>query len=69
MRIYRLFHNDYPLVGRDKNHLYFALGAAKTAAKNYVKLKNKRLPKNQKIHFEDMQIVEYDLVEKEIHPI
>ena len=48
---------------------YKTLGTAKTAAKNYIKNKNKKLPKNKRLSFDSVRVVECELVKKEEHPI
>ena len=48
---------------------YKTLGTAKTAAKNYIKNKNKKLPKNKRLSFDSVRGVECELVKKEEHPI
>ena len=49
--------------------LYSTLGEAKAAARNYVKYKNRRLSKSEKLHFDDFRVIEYELVEKVQHKL
>jgi hypothetical protein len=48
---------------------YATLGAAKTAVKNWIRSKNKRLLRPDRLRFEDYVIVEFDLVEVQEHPL
>tara|TARA_R110000824_G_scaffold103417_2_gene245666 strand:- start:13175 stop:13387 length:213 start_codon:yes stop_codon:yes gene_type:complete len=58
-----------PLMTYKKTWCYKTLGAAKTAAKNAISSKNKKLDKSQKIRFEDLKVIECELVEKDTHPL
>lgn len=51
------------------NGFYETLGGAKCSAKNYIKHKNQRLSKEMKLHYEDFEIVEYELIEKTTHKV
>lgn len=61
--------NNQVVVTKRVSWCYQSLGAAKTAAKLYIKHKNLRRSKTEKLHFEDFKIVEFELVEKTHHPI
>lgn len=61
--------NNEPLKMYNNTWCYKTLGNAKSAAKFHIKSKNKRLPKDQKIKFEDIVIIECDIVEKIRHPV
>jgi hypothetical protein len=63
-------HNDEIVVTRrNTSWTYKTLGAAKTAAKLYIKHKNRRLNREHALRFEDFEVVEYELLEKERHPL
>lgn len=56
---------------KDKNPVYTSLSFAKTAAKNKVQYENrkKKVYGDEKSRYEDYQVVEYELVEKERHKL
>lgn len=70
-RVYVIFdENDNILVtNKNSSWTYKTLGAAKTAAKLYIKYINSKLEKQFRIKFEEYKIIEYELVEKVIHPL
>lgn len=60
--------NDNVVVTRRNNPwCYKTLGVAKMAAKQHIKYRNQRLPKEDRIQFEDYLILEYELLEKDRH--
>lgn len=48
---------------------YESLGDAKTAAKTHIKSKNTKLEKPNKLHFDEYCIMEFELIEKNKHPL
>jgi len=54
---------------KNKNGLYTSLGTAKTAAKIMIRHRNKKLPKNERLKFEDFHVKEYGLLLQESHRI
>ena len=53
----------------NKTWCYKTLGAAKVAAKNIVSYRNKRRQKPDRIKYEDLVVVEFDLTQSDTHPI
>jgi hypothetical protein len=60
---------DNPISTYKKTWCYKTLGIAKAAAKNYIKNKNKHLPKAKKLSYDSIKVIECDLVRMEEHPI
>jgi hypothetical protein len=73
MRVFKLFsRNEEVRTRSNRGNIYHSLPNAKTALRLFVKSVNakaaKRLePKHEQLKFEECCIVEYDLVEKDIH--
>jgi len=61
--------NNKPIKTYNKTWCYKSLGTAKTAAKNYIRNKNKSLVKDKRLSFNDIKVIECDVVKKEVHPI
>lgn len=61
--------NNRPIKTYRKTWAYKTLGTAKMAAKNYIRNKNKSLSKNKRISFNDIKVIECDVIEKDTHPI
>jgi len=70
MKIYMIRdQDDNPVETYKKTWCYKKLGVAKSAAKNIIRHKNKNLDKSQKMSFEDLKVIECELVEKDTHPL
>lgn len=70
-KVYVIYDENDNIVVTKKNNswTYKTLGHAKTAAKLFIKHLNKKLEKQFRIKFEEYKIIEYELVEKVIHPL
>ena len=53
----------------NKTWCYKTLGNAKTAARRYVKNKNRFLQKDERISFEELKVVECNIIKEQDHPI
>lgn len=62
-------NGDIVVTRRNTSWTYKSLGAAKTAAKLFIKHKNRRLNREHALRFEDFNVVEYELNEKAWHPL
>jgi len=60
--IYHCFYKGEKLKG-----VHNSIGQAKAFLRKHIKTRNKRLPKTERLHYEDYSVVEYELVEKEIY--
>jgi len=58
-----------PLETQKKTWYYKTLKGAKSAARQSISRKNRRLDKLNKIPFSHLKVVECELVEKDIHPL
>jgi len=58
-----------PLETRKKTWCYKTLKGAKSAAKQSINRKNRRLDKSDRVTFSELKVVECELVEKDIHPL
>lgn len=62
-------NGDIVVTRRNTSWTYRTLGMAKTAAKLFIKHKNRRLNRDHALRFEDFDVIEYELLEKEVHPL
>lgn len=72
MKIYKLRDRTTKEIVAVKTRIKLPLSSlsnAKIVFRSFLKDKNKRKEKPDKFHFEDYEVVEYDLVEKESHPL
>jgi hypothetical protein len=62
--IYHCLYKGEPLRGSHES-----IGRAKAWLRKHIKSRNRRLPKPDRLHYEDYLIVEYELVEKGAYPL
>ena len=60
---------DNPIKTYRGTWCYKTLNTAKTAAKNYIKNKNKKLPKNKRLSYDSIRVVECETLERDVHPL
>ena len=57
------------VAANSKTWCYKTLGEAKAAAKNMVRIRNKRRTKGEKLKFAEIKVVECDIIKMQEHPI
>lgn len=67
MRIFRLFNNKNQIITKsNKTNIYMGLADAK---RSLIQFLRHQKPSKTQLKSEDCQIVEYDLVEKDLHHV
>lgn len=68
-KVFKIYHQNELLITYKKKKFYENLGDAKIAAKSYIKSKNLKLHKDERYHFDEFKIKEFELVERAEHPL